>query len=100
MELGGRRWQVAHDRLVELERHLREYGDRGPDAVSERLQVPGQDRLVDVIERRLARQRHVEDAEERDEARVHVVTSAARLTHRRHIVQVLHTHTHTHTHTS
>jgi len=54
----------------------------------ERLDVPGQDGAVDVVERLFGGKRHVEDGEERDESRVDVVSAAARSPHRRHPAEV------------
>ena len=89
MELGRRRRQLPDDGLVQIERHLRQYRHRLTDTLGERLNVPGQDRVIDVDERRLGRKSHVEHGEERDETRIDIVASATRLTHRRHVVDVL-----------
>ena len=49
-----------------------------------------QDGVVDLEERLLIGEGHVEDGEERDKARICLVAPAARLAHGRDVVDVLH----------
>ena len=54
------------------------------------LGVSNQDGAVDVVQRHLIGERHIEDREETDEAWVDLVTPAPGLAHRRHPPDVLH----------
>ena len=90
VKLGRRRRQILHDRLVELEGHLGQHGHRRLDRLRERLRVSRQDRVVDTVQRRFRRKRHVEHRKEGYEAWIYVVPAAARLTHGCYVVDVLH----------
>ena len=70
--------------------HLCDGGGHLLDLGREGCQMALQDGVVDLEERLLIGEGHVEDGEERHEARVCLVAPAPRLAHSRNVVDVLH----------
>ena len=80
----------AHYPPVQLHGHLGDGGGQTLHLSGEGGQVSCQDGVVDLEERLLVREGHVEDGEEGHEARVRLVTATAGLAHGCDVADVLH----------